>query len=225
MQYRLRHGLSYCRVGGHLIFLDVPNDRYFQLSRGMEDRFLAHARGDDAHVDVSALVDQGILTASRAESPRRPEPRFIPPVFSALERSEPKHHAGLSCSLAVLTTVFSIQLELRALGLVGVLDKLVAYRQRRTTHQSSTTTPQDGQRLLDSTSSFQGARLYVPVPTRCLLDSLALVRFLARQRLHAHIVFGVTADPFSAHCWVQSRDLVLNDTVGHVNTLTPIRIV
>ena len=59
----------------------------------------------------------------------------------------------------------------------------------------------------------------------CLLDSIALVRFLARRGLYAQLVFGVTDDPFSAHCWVQAGDLVLNDTVGDVSAHTPIRVI
>jgi len=52
-----------------------------------------------------------------------------------------------------------------------------------------------------------------------------LVRFLARRRLSASIVFAVTTNPFNAHCWVQSGDLVLNDTVGNAILHTPIRVV
>ena len=43
--------------------------------------------------------------------------------------------------------------------------------------------------------------------------------------MHANLVFGVTGDPFSAHCWVQVDELVLNDTLGNANAYTPIRTV
>jgi hypothetical protein len=58
-----------------------------------------------------------------------------------------------------------------------------------------------------------------------LLDSLAMVMFLAKRGLHASIVIGVTSAPFSAHCWVQTGDLVLNDTVGNARAFTPIRVI
>jgi Transglutaminase-like superfamily len=35
-------------------------------------------------------------------------------------------------------------------------------------------------------------------------------------------VFGVNADPFEAHCWVQAGSVVLNDTLGRVSSFTPI---
>ena len=56
----------------------------------------------------------------------------------------------------------------------------------------------------------------------CLFDSLALIHFLARFRVFPDWVFGVTADPFEAHCWVQTGGVVLNDTVERVSAFTPI---
>jgi hypothetical protein len=38
-------------------------------------------------------------------------------------------------------------------------------------------------------------------------------------------VFGVNADPFEAHCWVQAGNVVLNDTVAWVSGFTPIMVV
>jgi len=38
-------------------------------------------------------------------------------------------------------------------------------------------------------------------------------------------VFGVKLNPFSAHCWVQAGDIVLNDAIDHVTIHTPILVV
>jgi hypothetical protein len=56
----------------------------------------------------------------------------------------------------------------------------------------------------------------------CLFDSLALIHFLAQYGLYPDWVFGVSADPFEAHCWVQAGQVVLNDTVERVSAFTPI---
>ena len=58
----------------------------------------------------------------------------------------------------------------------------------------------------------------------CLFDSLALLNFLAWHGVFADWVFGVQARPFCAHCWVQLRDVVINDTIEHVTTYTPIMV-
>ena len=84
---------------------------------------------------------------------------------------------------------------------------------------------QTPRRLLAGARLFASARIYTPVSPSCLLDSLSLIRFLSKRGLGAHLVFGVTHSPFSAHCWVQSGHWVLNDTVGNVHSYRPIRTV
>src|SRR5574337_579055 len=47
MHYRLRENLSCCDVNGHMIFLDMAQDRYFRLTGRLEvamRRFLEHER-------------------------------------------------------------------------------------------------------------------------------------------------------------------------------------
>jgi hypothetical protein len=56
----------------------------------------------------------------------------------------------------------------------------------------------------------------------CLLDSLALVEFLARYRVFPDWVFGVQTGPFAAHSWVQQGRYVLNSSVECVRDYTPI---
>jgi hypothetical protein len=71
-------------------------------------------------------------------------------------------------------------------------------------------------------SVFNGLRLIYPRSYLCLFDSLALIHFLARFHVYPDWVFGVNADPFEAHCWVQADGVVLNDTVQRVSGFTPI---
>lgn len=59
----------------------------------------------------------------------------------------------------------------------------------------------------------------------CLFDSLALLEFLSCKGLYPTWVFGVTIEPFQAHCWVQTRGLLLNDTVEAISHYTPIMAV
>jgi Transglutaminase-like superfamily len=59
----------------------------------------------------------------------------------------------------------------------------------------------------------------------CLLSSLALAEFLARDRVYVTLVFGVSSSPFSAHCWLQYEDIALNDEPGYLCQYTPIFVV
>jgi hypothetical protein len=55
-----------------------------------------------------------------------------------------------------------------------------------------------------------------------LRDSIALLEFLDQAGLTAHLVFGVIADPFAAHCWVQTPELILNESVDTAGLFQPI---
>lgn len=72
---------------------------------------------------------------------------------------------------------------------------------------------------------FIAARRMVPIAPNCLPDSLALSFFLARRDLFPEIVFGVKLDPFAAHCWVQTDQLVLNDSRDTIEGFVPVLVV
>ena len=59
----------------------------------------------------------------------------------------------------------------------------------------------------------------------CLLDSLALMAFLATEDVFPRWVLGVKTGPFGAHSWVQSGSTVLNDQHEHVRQFVPILVV
>ncbi len=82
--------------------------------------------------------------------------------------------------------------------------------------------PFDSKPARSALSAFDSLRLFYPRPYLCLFDSLALVHFVARFGLYPDWVFGVRAEPFEAHCWVQAGNVVLNDTVERVSAFTPI---
>lgn len=59
----------------------------------------------------------------------------------------------------------------------------------------------------------------------CLLDSLVLTSVLRRYHINAILHIGVALMPFSAHAWVQMDCCVLDDSVDHVRSYTPIVVV
>lgn len=217
MPYTLRHGLSFCRIDDHLIFLDTQNDRYFRLPMRLERPFLAYAAGNE-DTDVGELIRRSILVQTSDLQDRMAAVKVECVSRSALEQARPvKLHLSALVDTSIATC--SIRRQLKTRPLHEVLDSIATLKPNE--HSGPTTE----QWLIEASTEFRLARSYIPAETRCLLDSLAMVRFLARRKLHASIVFGVTSDPFSAHCWVQAGDLVLNDTVGHAKAHTPIRVI
>lgn len=224
MGYELRADLSTCQVDGHFIFLDIQADRYFHLSPDLERTFARYVDGHiDSESDLRPLLESSILIRSRFPSQPLPDRKLAIPTNSAIELFSGKEHPPLRTLAEVASVVFSTRWSLVNRKFPEVLDTIHAHRSKYTAGEIpdsvSTTT------LVDSARMFRQIRLYVPVEPRCLLDSISLVKFLARRNQYSSIVFGVTGDPFSAHCWVQAESLVLNDTVGNVQAYQPILVV
>lgn len=220
MTYRLRDDLSFCRVDDGLIFLDIGHDRYFQLPPRLEHAFITYLEGDAAS-DIAPLVERKILTDA-APLPSHEAAAAMPvPVRSAIERLARARRPRILAALEVLALVGTVHRQLKQRPLKAVLAALTAARRRALPQPVA----EDEARLIETIDMFRRARPYVPIEPICLLDSIALTRFLARRGLYVHIVFGVAADPFSAHCWVQAGDMVLNDTVGHATSYTQIRVI
>lgn len=224
MQLELHRDLSYCKVDDHLVFLDIQNDRYFCLAERLESAFVSYLRdGDTSCSSVRTLIDRKILVEGGADSNRISLSPPEPPTRSATEDAVLTRRASLRELLDTFATVFSIQRQLKTRSLKQTLQSLASYRESRATR--SLPLHQDDSYILAAAAAFRSARLYVPIDTCCLLDSIAMITFLAKRAMHADLVFGVARDPFSAHCWAQRGTTVLNDALGHAMTFTPIRVI
>jgi hypothetical protein len=219
--YRLHDDLSFCRVDGRTIFLDTRNDRYFRLSGNLERTFIEYIEGATCSPgDISRLVESNILTEA---------PLLLNAAHNSIEIASrsalesPSIHApsGAGSVAEVFANVFWAQIQLKVRRLKVILDDMTDFRRRTATHERDGTES----RLLNDALIFLKARKLVPIETCCLLDALSITAFLTRRHLYANIVFGVTSDPFSAHCWVQSGDIVLNDTIGNTRAYTVIRVI
>lgn len=56
----------------------------------------------------------------------------------------------------------------------------------------------------------------------CLFDSITFLLFCRIYGVFPNLVFGVSARPFEAHCWVQLGHHILNDAPQRTNMYTPI---
>lgn len=222
--YRLPDTLSFCWIDGHPIFLDIQNDRYFRLPNAMEHTFVALMNDSSrTDLDISDLIRCHVLSDAQGDAQPPAAASIQVPSHSAAEQTLSENRVRMVTLLEVFATVWLVRRELRQHKLKAVLAALKGYRERRTlpVPPAASLDP----RLPQAANEFKRARLYAPIETTCLLDSLAMVRYLARRGLHASVVFGVALDPFSAHCWVQAGNLLLSDTVGNASAHTPIRMI
>lgn len=223
-QLRLHDDLSCCTVDGHLIFLDIQNDRYFHLAECLETSLVTYMDGGDCpESSIRRLIERKILIDGPGDLDHA---SHLCPEIPARSAMEETVHTIRPTPVELMETVVTVcltQLQLKTRGLKQVLDKLSSRRGKRPSQAS--TSSRDESKAMDAAAAFRSARLYVPIDTCCLLDSIAMIKFLAKRELHADLVFGVTGTPFSAHCWAQNGTTVLNDALGHTLAFTPIRVI
>lgn len=217
MRYiELKHHVSYGLVGGRSVFLDLRRDRYLGLDPAAEDAFAALRSAAEPVVPKGAARDallatelfressfRGRLAAAAVPRPRAsindtplPRPGWLAPVrvWSAVARARKRR---------ARTPLFEIVDTLREARLAGL--------------------PQGDPGLAErAATEFLTVRPLVPIARNCLLDCLALLDLMDPAAGHATLVFGVRLDPFGAHCWLQTDELLLTDTHDLVGNFTPV---
>lgn len=217
--YALPDHLSFCEVDGRTIFLDLRGDRYVELDpdtrsilRQCSDAD-AIARADAPQAD--RLQRLGLIIPSEKPAKLQAVAATVP---TRSLRDEPIRASGPALLLVpeILVLLRGSRRTLKRGGLEAAVNEV------RRRHAALT----EGSGSEDETAAaarrFRAARRLIPIRPNCLLDSLALSRFLARRGLPAALVFGVKLDPFAAHCWLQTADAIVNDGADSITPFTPI---
>lgn len=221
-----------CSADGHLVFMDLRQDRYFCLNRRTSlllqsiviasksrDRAESPASTKDKALIIRALADRGILASIDSSGKpleftqhRLPE-RSLGRPSSAVTNTL-NWRFGRSFLWASLLTSY----QLRRASIETTVRTVVQRRTRGTDVQAEVP-------LVDLVHVFLLLRPFYPREYLCLFDSLCLIHFLAQFRHFPRWIFGVKLEPFGAHCWIQDDDTVLNDTVEVVRQYTPVLVV
>ncbi len=214
MGLQLVPGLSFCLVEDRIVFLDLKRDRYFRLDADAEQAFRRLIADPEEFPDADPIVSIEQLIR-RVPEPVRPLPvaapacsgTFIPDsiarpdVRTLLHALTGQVHASWLSRHRPLGTTIA---RLRSIRISGAADAGALSRIVRAHAQ---------------------ADLLYSAHDRCLAKSIALVTALRRSGINAHLIFGVTARPFAAHCWVQSNGMVINGDVALTRLFTPILVV
>jgi hypothetical protein len=220
-----------CRGKRHWVILDVNRDKYLCVDRGQFEALGPSLQGwegsgpgagplaDDAVALANDLFGLGILS-DRAAHAKDALPTAYPLPTGATDPDVPERsrrrswaHAG---SFFLSSARASRELQRQRFQLT------VESVRARKSRNAGRAGPLDIERARSLVSVFERLRWFYPRPYLCLFDSLALIHFLARFQVYPDWVFGVSADPFEAHCWVQTGSVVLNDTVARISGFTPI---
>lgn len=236
--YFLAQTAFICPTRRHWVVLDIRNDCYLSVDR-LEFESLrpwlhgACAENEAAAADVVSmppcaaklatnLVARGILSErSDIGKPVTPVESSVP--NSAIESQT--GHTNIRLRLASVPAFFwaSTRADYRLRR--QSLHTLVTDLQRRNARMRSANKTFNWDVATRLTQRFQSLRLIYPRPYLCIYDSLALLEFFALHSLFPTWVFGVTVDPFRAHCWLQQGDVVIGDAIERVRSYRPIMYV
>jgi hypothetical protein len=224
-----------CRVRRHWIILDIHNDQYYCVpiqqfasltplihgwpSSADETSPAVDPYSDSTSMLAAQLLARGVLTEDRTLARDPSQSPFIAPT-SILEVAATQS-APASVGSQVPTFIYSCaaaDYRLRR----QPFESIVRAVEARRLHRPRQSLALDPLALKCLVAAFNRLRLWYPRPYLCLFDSLALLEFLAWHDIYPRWIFGVTADPFLAHCWLQDESIVLNDILSRVSGYTPI---
>ncbi|MGQ0588639.1 MAG: lasso peptide biosynthesis B2 protein [Sphingosinicella sp.] len=207
--------IYYCEIGEQRIFLDLLADRYFSLPQEADRSFSTLAGGGEIPTGaLDALIAAGVVARSPAGKPLA-STTHVAPDRSFLEE-ELRSGGGLSALPEVLLLTLWARRSVRRKRLPRLL--IPSAKGRAPSSEAGR------ERRDRAVTLFVQARRAVPVKPNCLHDSLALLQFLRRRRVHADLVIGAKLDPFGAHCWIQDGTMVLNDTLAAARGFAPILV-
>lgn len=215
----LRPGISHRRFAGCAIILDIERDRYWRLSDRLGAALDRIAKGDSRAVepdDVARLETMGLVERAGDGTLARPAIDLPPPTHSATEGEAAAGRLHPGEALEVAHLVIAARRRVRRHPLRFLLNEAVQHRGAGL--EGERTDPV----LL--AQRFHHYRRLVPLAALCLPDTLAFLRFASRRGSFPHLVFGVEAWPFAAHCWAQAGECILNDALDHARSFAPILV-
>ncbi len=219
--YRLRDNLYHCRSGGRSIFLDVDANKYFCLPDPIEKAFAEYIEGNSrtTYPELDTLVIRGVLVPDQmSEGIAADIPLPIPTSeIGAWASAAPSAFQVVRA----ITYQISAELSLRYSSFAAVKFKLAkrSAQVRGCSHQLP------HEEIAKIAAAFERTSLVLASADRCLVRSLALMSMMHARGIAPRLIFGVRTNPFSAHCWVQFRDVVLNDSAEHARLFVPILVI
>jgi len=215
--YRLRDGLSFCRLDRRSIFLDLPADRYFCLSAPLDEAFSALIDSDDIAPERRAvLLQAGILTTCRDNVRPMPCGLAAPAPTAIPDRGNTASFIAMMSALAA-RAIWHSRVRRRPLA-----TNIYRLERRKRTITANSPSPTAIARTIHA---YRRAGRYVSSRDQCLATSMSLMSVLLTLGARPDLVLGVKLHPFQAHCWVQLDGQIVNDEPDLLRPFTPIRVI
>ncbi len=224
-RYFLSPSVHWCQVNDQCVLLDVEGDRYLQMPARQLRALLPFVElGSEATsglqvgavpAELSELADEllaaDVLRSVPADKARAANPRLpAPTTLVSGGRPLPKAGHMLRALPNFLLACATADYLLRRGSLAQILSRVSERKLKSPKGRPCAIAA----RAVALTRIFHALRPFYPRDYLCLFDSLALIEFLAHWQIKPNWAFGVTIDPFKAHCWVQEGATVLSDSLN-----------
>ncbi|MBA3898562.1 MAG: lasso peptide biosynthesis B2 protein [Sphingomonadaceae bacterium] len=219
MGHIFRTGVTACDVGGSLVFLDLPRDRYFALGQDAREACLRLIDRVPPKPDDLAIIDRLIArdVLVRVDRDARPVLCLPAPRLRSSAHDGAIRVARGSVIVALGRYMFAIA-ELRIRPLAHILCDIARAKRDLRAYADRAS---DAAALA---ASFTAADRVMTVLDRCLPRSIALARSMIARGLAPKIILGVKLRPFEAHCWVQHGDCLVSDGLETIAPFTPVLV-
>jgi len=233
--YFLSPHVHLCVAGKQVVLLDLERDKYLSMAhahpigrwvRGWPTPAVdltapGEGASDAENPLLAKMIAQGLLVKDASVGKEASPAVAESPKYAMVEydlNSRPRTTLAQFWRVCIAYTAAKWSLKRRP-----IKEVVQAARLRKKRGSTSTL---DAAVVRPLVTSFVHLRpLLYTAKDACLLDSFALVNFLAGYGVFPEWVFGVKTDPFYAHCWVQQGDFVFNDTPDYVRGFSPILVV
>lgn len=212
----MNKGMCYCAVGDRLVFLDIGRDQYFCLQDAAAARISEAVRSAGAEGAMETLRASAMVGGNLRGPLHFCHPVLLPDR-SALDHGAKR--ASVRDILQLLYLILRSRHEIGAGRLATVLDRIEAIKSSRALRAIQE------EELGAIGTLVRAVDLIMRAHDNCLVRSLSIARLLGARGLSVDLVFGVKLEPFAAHCWVQSGDVLLNDRPDNVHSFTPILVI
>lgn len=211
MGWRLSPHVHGVAIDQDLVLLDVEADAYFCLVDAAACVAVRAGGGVEVEDDEvrRTLMEAGLIAPGVAdEAPiLTPPRREVEPDL--LARADRRTLSRL------LRAAWIARRDLRACSFAGLL----AWAAARPADRAS---PAPTPALMNEAARFAALRVWAPFDGACLARSYMALQYLRLCGHDAVWVIGVRTWPFTAHCWLQAGDVVLDDTAARVLPYRPI---
>lgn len=229
-EYYFCNHIHGCIVDGTLIILDIDRDIYTMIDKNDLEKIFPYIKStidfnkslyysvppeNEINAILDDLVAQKVLTPDPAKG-KILAPVIVPPPSSFFEQIQTDEWPDIAWHHIIVAFFAGViaQTSLKLFSLKFIIFKL--------NNQSRPVATHGIEKALRLARIYHKLRPIMLKSRICLYDTLAFFCFCKFYGIKPTVVFGVTGDPFEAHCWAQVEDTILNDVPQYVKKFHPI---